>query len=415
VCQPYWVDVSVPRGAEAGKYSAKIGIKSDEFAAGVELTLNVWDFSLPEQPSLKTMVGSLYYVSENHGVARGSPKSRMLKERYRRLLKDHRLDSTRVPPVPIDAATGRAQVSADYLQQMKAFVLKHRPQIIRIPMTMRWPYKDPFGKDSEKLALYLTGIDRMLATNPWIPPAFVYMIDEPHSAEAYHHARTLGRMLDDAGGRLMLMIHEEPPVDPSWGSIEAEVDIWVLKQKAWPADKAKERQAKGKQVWSYSGLASRDRPVPVWQLDAPLLNYMVPFWTTWSLGLDGFFHWGSVFASGSEDVWVDPITLVRGNVVFNGEGCLIYPGLPAGIDGPVSTIRLKVVRDAMDCYDYFRILSDLGGREDVDRITHQISPTFFQWEKNYRNYLDARRQLASAILDRIAGKTSGGIKNTPRN
>src|SRR5581483_4504565 len=52
--QPYWIDISVPRGASAsppGTYTGTITITSNQGDTTVPVTLTVWNFELPLQPS----------------------------------------------------------------------------------------------------------------------------------------------------------------------------------------------------------------------------------------------------------------------------------------------------------------------------------------------------------------------------
>ncbi len=52
--QPYWVDISVPRGAAnspPGVYTGTISVTADEGSVCIPVTLRVWNFELPGQPS----------------------------------------------------------------------------------------------------------------------------------------------------------------------------------------------------------------------------------------------------------------------------------------------------------------------------------------------------------------------------
>src|SRR5438309_1124290 len=52
--QPYWIDISVPRGATnspPGTYAGSISITSAQGNATIPVTLTVWNFELPVQPS----------------------------------------------------------------------------------------------------------------------------------------------------------------------------------------------------------------------------------------------------------------------------------------------------------------------------------------------------------------------------
>src|SRR5467141_626755 len=52
--QPYWIDISVPHGATnspSGIYAGSISITADQGSATIPVTLTVWNFELPAQPS----------------------------------------------------------------------------------------------------------------------------------------------------------------------------------------------------------------------------------------------------------------------------------------------------------------------------------------------------------------------------
>src|SRR6266404_1056547 len=52
--QPYWIDISVPRGATnspPGTYTGTISITADQGTATIPVTLTVWNFELPTPPS----------------------------------------------------------------------------------------------------------------------------------------------------------------------------------------------------------------------------------------------------------------------------------------------------------------------------------------------------------------------------
>lgn len=53
--QPYWFSVKLPKDTPAGDYTSTIVIKS--LGIKVPVKLHVWDFSLPDAPSLKSMFG----------------------------------------------------------------------------------------------------------------------------------------------------------------------------------------------------------------------------------------------------------------------------------------------------------------------------------------------------------------------
>ena len=52
--QPIWVDVLVPRSAQAGLYTGTFTVTSNQGSADGQISLYVWDFALPLKPSLRS-------------------------------------------------------------------------------------------------------------------------------------------------------------------------------------------------------------------------------------------------------------------------------------------------------------------------------------------------------------------------
>ena len=43
----------------------------------------------------------------------------------------------------------------------------------------------------------------------------------------------------------------------------------------------------------------------------------------------------------------------------NGDGYILYPGRKYGIHGPIGTMRLEMIRDGQEDYEYLYILEEL--------------------------------------------------------
>ena len=110
--------------------------------------------------------------------------------------------------------------------------------------------------------------------------------------------------------------------------------------------------------------------------------------------MTGLLYWTTVYWEQVKDSWLDQLTY-RGR--YNGEGSLFYPGADAGFAGPVTSIRLKNIREGMEDYEYFKILEDLGDREFVDAKVREISQTWFEWEKNPDKLYQVREEIAKRI------------------
>ena len=57
VNQPFWITLKVPTQALAGKYQGKVRLSADNWSQEVQVELNVWDFELPDTPTLRSGFG----------------------------------------------------------------------------------------------------------------------------------------------------------------------------------------------------------------------------------------------------------------------------------------------------------------------------------------------------------------------
>ncbi|MFN3786064.1 MAG: hypothetical protein ACK4RS_04415, partial [Thiothrix sp.] len=92
---PVWVDVFVPATAAPGEYHGKVTVTADGVPAlELPITLNVWNFTLPQRLPLRTVFGTNgYRVAEVYGFERtgtNAENNRLIRT-YNDFLLDHRL------------------------------------------------------------------------------------------------------------------------------------------------------------------------------------------------------------------------------------------------------------------------------------------------------------------------------------
>jgi hypothetical protein len=94
-----------------------------------------------------------------------------------------------------------------------------------------------------------------------------------------------------------------------------------------------------------------------------------------------------------------------------GDGTLFYPGTVARIGGqtdiPVASIRLKMVRESYEDYEYLKMLADLGGAADARGIAQQLFAYAWGTDQSPAALMSAREALAQKILARLS-KPEGG-------
>jgi hypothetical protein len=168
--------------------------------------------------------------------------------------------------------------------------------------------------------------------------------------------------------------------------------------------------SKGKQLWWYQACGSHGcnviggeyfRGWPSYMIDdAPVRNRIME-WLTWRYGIQGELYYSTdeAFARKS-DPWKD-INLFSGN----GDGTLFYPGRPQVIGGtkdvPIESIRLKLIREGLEDYEYLRMLTKIAGYKEVsDGITGLMRSTY-DYDQDPSKLIAAREWLAREITRRL--------------
>jgi len=126
----------------------------------------------------------------------------------------------------------------------------------------------------------------------------------------------------------------------------------------------------------------------------------------WKYRAQGLLYWHVNYWSG-EDPWRNPATFAKDQ---NGNGSLYYPAP----DGPVPSIRLEVLRDGLDDYDYLETLKQRaaattarGGAlpDDVRRLL-EVDAGLIASPRSYAKdpaVLLARRTAMAEAIERLGG------------
>jgi hypothetical protein len=185
------------------------------------------------------------------------------------------------------------------------------------------------------------------------------------------------------------------------------------------------RQAKGEEFWFYTcsaGYRDSDRKSKphICLYQHPLAPRMHG-WAAWKLGADGFLvfalmagHPDNTQPDASkfytEPVWHDTPNSTQGSLVYPGPGFEMIPSM-----------RLAALRDGLEDYEYFKVLSErlkllnpekdaplIKEIEDALKVTDDIIPwDWFGWTQDIEKLNSKRRALAGLIAraDQTAGES----------
>jgi hypothetical protein len=414
------VDVSIPHNAAAGEYNGTFTITLDDFprqwgptidtvaakVVSIPINVTVWDFTLPDGPTHRNHFGGVRNVASIFGVETESEQFKEIELRYCRMMADNRIN----PPLPQSLLPeinddGSLKITPQRHESLKKFIADLHVTDFEIP---RAPFRDMTTTNRDKAVRYYRDYYRYVKDTGWDQRAYVYMLDEPNLKENYENVLALGAIVHEAAPALRCLVVEQPyKQDPSWPDIDPAVDIWCPLFAFIDRKSIDEKLGHGDEVWSYTALSQRapgyhphydevkDHDSPYWHIDAPLTSYRTPTWMNWQYKINGLLYWSMV--TKVQDPWHLPAFADSGTM-FNGGGYLLYPGVPSGIDGPVASMRLKVIRDSMEDYEYFVLLEKLAGRESVTKIVSDVAPEWWATADNPKVILAARERMAEEIV-----------------
>jgi Domain of unknown function (DUF4091) len=371
--QVVWVDVYVPRNTPAGVYQGQYTVSSDQGNSLGEISLRVWDFELPLQPSLN----SAFTFWQDGSVAAASELVR------HRLMPGNTLQP-RQEEALLKLGLNTTRLVFDGGADMNNPVLKPLPDLADLTA-------DRDNRSSQALR-------------------YIYVADEVGDhPELFDGLKQWSRLADSVGLSTLVTMAPTPELFDN-GNGKSAVDIWAVTPELYDKSPVNVRAAlaKGDRVWSYNALAPDDYS-PKWQIDFAPINFRIqPGFINQSLGISGLLYWRvDLWTS---DPWNNVQTTLVDNLPFPGEGMLVYPGADVGIRGVVPSMRLKWLRDGVDDYDYIELLKKAGKPELALELSRQIGPDWRNWNRDPQELEKVRRRIGEE-LEKITLSEAGGRAN----
>ncbi len=328
----FWATIRVPSDAVAGDYFGELDVAANGENRRLALTLRVDDQTLPA-PTFRATVAVYYdilrdWYGKNQNQTFTDEQWEVRKRQIYEFLLDHRINAYDLP------VSWSSPLAEKYLRDPRVLS-------VRVPPL-----------DSAEFAVAL---EKLRATKT-LNKAFYYWIDEPTDQARYQQARETTAKLRALGIKHLVTAHPNQ-------SLKGSVDIWApnvgdffgiggLDFNAL----ARERAA-GHQTWLYTMVEPKS-PYPTWLLDDDGANMRAygAFWRRH--GFNGFVYsmahgWGP-----------KPLENLQSFQNTNGDGTLFYPELVASADtshvleggsaGPLPSMRLMLLRDAIEDYELNR-------------------------------------------------------------
>ncbi len=422
--QPIWFEIFVPPDAPPGAYEGSITIWADKVRhATVPVSLHVWNFSLPSTSTLPNSFGfnGISAVHQHFGRYTNDDDVYRLTHIYAKAALWHRISihggSMAPPRFQLDG--GRMTMDwSSYDAEVGPFldgkVFEEDEPLFGAKSTSA-ELRNSNGLDTDRTKmLYWQEYAKHFRENGWGGRLFNYLWDEP-APRNYNELLRLGRLVHQADGAIKNLV--TAPIRPEWIGV---IDVWTPLINCFEYKKGfdpfcnpmAERSsyntdlANGRRLWWYQSCASHGcdivggeyfRGWPSYMIDYGGVSNRIMQWMAWKYDVGGelYFNLDEAFSK-KDDAWTD-VTLFGGN----GDGTMFYPGRPRNIGGktdiPIESIRLKLVREGLEDYEYLTLLMKRSGSDAVSRFVNQLVTNAYSYERDPDKLYQVRRQIGEEL------------------
>jgi hypothetical protein len=392
-----WIRVKVPRDAKPGLYTGHILLAADNYRAQVPLTVEVYDFALPDRMTCQTAFGfSPQNVWKYQKLDNKSDRRAVLEKYWANFAAHHISPYDPAPLDPLivswhdrktfvptfnfvawDAAMTRA-IDHYYFNTFRLQIPGRGGGTFhaRVDPELNG-FKENTPEYKAAFTNYGQAIQEHLRQKGWLDEAFVYWFDEPDPKD-YAFVNNGFRKLKEAAPDLNRMLTEQ--VEPE---LVGGPNIWCPVTPEYRPEPAEQRRQAGDKFWWYVCTGPK-APYCTLFIDHPATEMRVWLWQTWQHNIDGILVWQTNYWTSDtaypdpnepQNPYNDPMGWVSGygtpkgarNPWGNGDGRFIYPPEAAAdassntpiLDGPVDSIRWEMLRDGIEDYEYLTILRRL--------------------------------------------------------
>lgn len=375
----YRINISTTLDTKPGKYELTIVLyENGEIYDEYRLYVKVWNFAIDPEKYLETSFGierELLFAQH-----KTDNEEAVYKNYYDTLLNRYHICGRFLP---YDLLDPRAD---EYMSNPKVTC-----------------FHVPYGKhiSDEKILAYYN----KLKTNPaWLEKAMFYTVDTPKLMADY--AR-----LDDVCNRLEKLFpgHKQVVpyyIDPLDGAGTRAVDllekynvVWCPKTNLFKDDWLKyymsERGKKGEHIWWY---CCWEPPLPYANLfiDMEGFYHRVLLWQQYMYGVKGFLYWNTTHWIEGNPWDVTSSVPYLSNYCF-GDGSLFYNGDKVGIDGPVGSIRLELLRSAIEDYHMLELAEKTFGKEYTDNQIKKVTTSIREYNDDHRSLARIRIEIGEKL------------------
>ena len=353
--QAYWIDITIPHGtatSPSGTYTGNILVTSTQGTVTIPVSLTVWNFELPMQPS-ELSLWTLWPPAAGDTItslARALMRNKVMS--WVDAATDATSDMT-------NSGLNRAGLDGYYHFQVKC--------------------------DGSHTSIPSTGqIEAAAANFPVTLALDLYVGDELNDCpNDYPVLKAIGARVHAANRSVKTILTVNTPDAKLFddGHGRSAIDHWALldSMEKWPTLPF----AGGGDLWSYTSCNTGNGNAPEWLVDYPPINERIQAgflnWTQRATGIlyyraDGWTAGNSIGSWNNVDT-----NACGGGLGRPGDGIFLYPPGPIGSTEPAPGIRLKAIRDGIQDYEYAQLLKNQGQTSYVEFLLKPIAASWTKW------------------------------------
>jgi hypothetical protein len=418
-----WIDVYVPQNAASGYYLANITVNNGtQVLTQLLARLKVWSFVLPSTASLKSAYGMGYAsmttafkdaqaLGQYPGANGDAGKTvYLIHAAVAQLFLDHRVTVSAVIPQPTYPNGNWSFIDTVYGPLLSGTAKTILPGA-RLT-TVGYP-NDTTGAIN---AADLKDWPAHFRSKNWTQTLFQGQCDEPPAGCTWANLKTGATNFRNVGANMPIMVTTNIDLATTNGVLDV-IDILTpvvdhVNPKVGGNQRSKYNEwlkQPGKQLWWYQSCDQHEQcdygqpgpktaTWPSYMIDATPVRNRIFQWMAYLYQIQGeHYYWIEMWG---DNPW-DHLFYAGGN----GDGALYYPGSLDKIGGttpvPVASIRLKLIREGMEDYEYLNALAKAGHSDLADSAIRSFITNAYTFDNNPAALQGAREKMGNA-LHRVA-------------
>lgn len=446
----FLVDVYVPRDQPAGTYQTTLNLISDGARYPLQISLRVWNFSLPDEMQFKTSFGySSSLLKIAHSLDNDQQLKNLIEDVYNPSFAQNRIspywpqiglwpkifngtnvnidfsEADRVFEKWISSgkfnsfyAYGPGPIPTDISKNQ--FRYSMRPEKINNFVALSDEYQAAYINYYRQLAEHL-------AQKGWLDEAVVhYIYDELCTPDETDTYKTYANLIETANQGLLrsatIYTRDDRIYCGQWENLEGSTNLWIPHlSTAWDTGQIADKISRGQKVWLYfAGYPQNPRqPGPNTFIDHRSINQRIIPWIAYKYGVSGMLYYSLnnwLISKGEYDCPVDGIgpcfknpwqqpRLYKGG--YAGTGFFYYPPCGKEVESGIcpetetgkvaASLRLKMIRDGIEDYEYLKLVEQRRGEQLAKQYANRLVDSKADFVTSSERFLSVRDEIGDLL------------------